>query len=244
MARRAGLRNRQTRSVGNLGDILKHAALFELASMLARTRAPVRWVETNTFVLHAPLGDAAKWIREVDALGPAYARYASHERNVLAQTGRYRCSSGLVMDVLGDKRTSATLGEADGATRAELREQIIRERLTNVIVSEDDVAALRHASTERGGCVLVHVDPFSLPPEQWSRLVPALEAVCAGARDVVIVVYRYTRSAPSPWPTEPLGDPVAEIRGGPHEVAVYSSPDAADEVRSVCGALGWNLRRE
>jgi hypothetical protein len=87
----------------------------------------------------------------------------------------------------------------------------------------------------------VHVDPFSLTPDRWARLAPALDAACAGAADAVIVVYRYTRSARSAWPTAPEGTlgPVTQIRGGPHEIAAYASPGAADEVRDVCDALGW-----
>ncbi len=240
--------NRQSRSVGNLGDILKHAALFELASVLARSRSTVRWVETNTFLLHAPLADAERWKREVDQLAsahPAYAGYAAFQRDALARTAHYRCSSGLVIDVLGERRVSATLGEADGLTRDALREQIREERLANVVVADDDVAAVRAASVAPGGCLLVHVDPFALPPDRWAGLAPGLDTLCSGAAEAVIVVYRYTRSAPTAWPSAPRGTrgPVAQVRGSPHEIAAYASPGIADAVRNVCGSLGWGLER-
>lgn len=236
--------NRQSRSVGNLGDILKHAALFQLASALAK-KGPVRYVDTHTYLLHAPLADAERWHREVDdllATRPAYAGYAAHECASLTRTARYRCSSGLVVDVLGDRRAAAILGEANGATRAELREQIVEEGHASVVVVDEAATALRDASIVSGGTVLVHVDPFALTPLLWASLAPGLDGVCARAADAAIVVYRYTRSGPSPWPAAPSGTRlVAETRGGPHEVAVYASRGFTDAARDVCEALGWRL---
>ncbi len=236
--------NRQLRSVGNLGDILKHAALLELASMLAEATTKVRWIDTHTFLLHAPIADRERWNREVDALAsahPAYGRYAGLERESLARIARYRCSSGLVMDVLGDRRLSSALGEANGATRAELREQAEEERLASVSIADEAAAALRDARVDSAGPLLIHVDPFSLSQELWTSLAPALDAVCAASGAAALVVYRYTRGARSAWPPAPNGmlGPVAQIRGGPHEVAAYASPGIEGAVRQVCVALGW-----
>lgn len=238
--------NRQYRSVGNLGDILKHAALVELASLLAETRSSVCWVETHTFLLHAALADPERWNREIDALvaeHPAYARYAAIERAALSRSNRYRCSSGLVIDVLGDRRTTAVLAEANAVTRGELASQLRDEGLANVFVVDDASAIDREPRVPSGGAVLVHVDPFALSAETWSSIAPPLDAICSRASEVVLVAYRYTRMAPSPWPTAPnemLG-PLAQIRGGPHEIAVYGSSGVASEVRRVCSTLGWRL---
>ncbi|MDB4945847.1 MAG: hypothetical protein JWP97_5381 [Labilithrix sp.] len=60
----------QLGNVGNIGDILKHAALVELAAWLTRERTDVSFVDTHTFQLEAPLPDRARWEREVDALSP------------------------------------------------------------------------------------------------------------------------------------------------------------------------------
>lgn len=239
--------NRQSRSVGNLGDILKHAALVELASLLADTRSTVCWVDTHTFLLHAPPADLERWRREIDEMSarPAYARYARLERACLEQTSRYRCSSGLVLDVLGHRRGAAVLGEANGATREELREQLRAEQLANVRVTDDAAAALEVAleAADTADATLVHVDPFSLSPELWASLSARLDALVARSSDFVLVAYRYTRMAPSSWPAAPSGTtgPVGETRGGPHELAVYASPRLADPVRTVCAGLGWRL---
>lgn len=238
--------NRQSRSVGNLGDILKHAALTELAYVLAE-RGPVSFVETHTFLLHSPIADLERWGREVDALVAkhrAYARYAALERASLARSEHYRCSSGLVLDVLGDRRDTASLAEADATTRAQLREQLGAEAHPNVILSADATLALCDARPEIAA-LLIHVDPFALSPDLWASLAPKLDALCERSSRVAVVVYRYTRSAPSPWPTAPrstLG-PVAHIRGGPHELAVYASLEVEDAVREVCASLGWHTAR-
>ncbi len=236
--------NPQARNVGNLGDILKHAALCELAAMLAERSARVRYLETHTFLLHAPIADTAWWHGEVDTLAgrlPAHARYRELERAALSSTGEYRCSAGLVMDVLGPRRANATLGEADGRTRATLREQIRDERLADVFVADDASAALRHAGEDEGGAVLVHVDPFKLTPEAWAPLAAGLDTVSARAEELVLVAYRYTRQGRSAWPRAPMGaiGPVAEVRGGPHEVAAYASPNLEEAVREICCSLGW-----
>lgn len=236
--------NPQARNVGNLGDILKHAALVEIAARLAAQASTVRWVETHTYLLHAPLPEPERWEREVEAMlarYPAYGRYVAHERAVIARTGRYRCSSGLVLDVLGDRRAGATLGEANGLTRAMLREQIAAERFGHVLVVDEARAALHHASADAGGGLLVHVDPFKLTADGWAGLAPGLDDLCAGARDVVLVAYRYTRQARSPWPAAPRGTtgPISERRGGPHEVAVYASTPMTEPTLAVCAELGW-----
>lgn len=238
--------NRQVRSVGNLGDILKHAALIELASKLRERCGSVRYIETHTFLLHAPASDLTRWTREIETLvaeREAYARYAAIERAHLARTGRYRCSSGLVIDQLGEHRSSTWLGEAHAETRDELRAQVEEEQLSLVTIVKDAEDALREAVIPEGSALLVHIDPFSLSPELWARLAPALDASCARAGETAVVVYRYTRSAPSAWPIAPNGTlgPVAKTRGGPHELAVYTSIGIADSVREICFNLGWQL---
>ncbi|MDB4945844.1 MAG: hypothetical protein JWP97_5378 [Labilithrix sp.] len=242
---RPRITNRQLGNVGNIGDILKHAALVELAAWLARERTDVSFVDTHTFKLEAPLPDRARWEREVDVLTarhPAYERYATIERASLLRNGHYRCSSGLVLDALGDHRACAVLGEANAATRAELSAQIAADRLENVHVVEDGACVDDGARVPSGGTLLVHVDPFRLTTELWARVSPALSAMSSRSADAVFVLYRYSRNARAAWPNAPAGTtgPLTEVRGGPHEVAAYASAGVAERVVSVCGALGWS----
>lgn len=236
--------NRQLGNVGNLGDVIKHAALIELASLLARAYERVSFVDTHTFQIQAPLADQARWERDVDALvgrHVAYARYAELERAALARANQYRCSSGLVLDTLGERRSCAVLGEANAASRAEIAAQIATEHLANVHVAEDATRVDDGMRVPTGGALLVHVDPFALSTAHWSEIAPALDAMCSRSAVAIVVVYRYSRSAAAPWPNAPTGTtgPVATTRGGPHEVAAYASAGIADAVREVCASLGW-----
>ena len=240
--------NRQLGNVGNVGDILKHAALVELAAWLARERADVSFVDTHSFQLEAPLPDRARWEREVEALAaryPAYERYRALERSSLGQNGHYRCSSALVLDALGDGRACAVLGEANAASRAELSAQIAAGRFENVLVVEDAARVDDAARVPGGGTLLVHVDPFRLSAELWSRMAPALSAMSGRSRDAAFLLYRYSRNARTAWPEAPARTtgPLAEIRGGPHEIAAYASPGIAEIVLATCAALGWSSRR-
>ncbi|MFO0555334.1 MAG: hypothetical protein U0271_43560 [Polyangiaceae bacterium] len=238
-------RNRQSGHVGNLGDIIKHAALVELAFLLKGRGAPVSFVDTHTFRLRAPLAKPPRFARELEAHVRSYRaaeRYAEMERASLLRTGNYRCSSGLVLDVLGEDRACAVLGEANGLTRAELREQLADEGHARVHVVEDASFVDRGGWVPAGGAVLVHVDPFALTPAEWDPIAPVLDAIAARASSAVFVLYRYTRVARIPWPTPPSGTRfVAENRGAPHEVAMFASPDVHASVAEVSQSLGFRV---
>jgi len=239
-------RNRQSGNVGNLGDIIKHAALVELASLLVGTGEPVSFVDTHTFRLHAPLAMPERFHREVAEhlkQYPAAARYFEIERASLERSGDYRCSSGLMLDVLGPHRSAAVLGEANGLTRAELREQIAEEGHPSVYVVDDASAVDRDARIPAGEALLVHVDPFALTPAAFAPIAPALDALAARASAAVFVLYSYTRAARTEWPAAPTGTSfVAESRSAPHECALYVSAQLAESARSVATLLGWRLR--
>ncbi|MBK8941790.1 MAG: hypothetical protein IPM79_30360 [Polyangiaceae bacterium] len=240
-------RNRQHGHVGNLGDVTKHAALVELAAMLAERFASVSFVDTHTFLLHAPLANAELWRREADnrlAKQPAYARYFDLERAYLERTGEYRCSSGLVLDVLGEQLACAVLGEANGLTRAELKGQLAEERHTRVHVVDEARAVDREAHVPSAGALLVHVDPFTLTPEAWAPLAPALDALSARAAAAVFVLYSFTRAGRTAWPVPPIGTSfVAEHRGAPHEVALFVSAAVEEGARAIAASLGWREQK-
>ncbi len=240
----ARITNRQLGNVGNLGDVIKHAVLVELAGLLARAPERVSFVDTHAFQIHAPLADPTRWAREVEALvcrHVAYARYAELEHSALARANHYRCSSGLVLDTLGERRECAVLGEANAASRAEIASQIATERIANVLIVEDAARVDDGMRVPAGGALLVHVDPFALSAAHWSEIAPALDAMCSRSVAAIVVVYRYSRSAAAPWSAAPSGTtgPVAATRGGPHEVAAYASAGLAGAVREVCASLGW-----
>lgn len=238
-------RNRQSGHVGNLGDIIKHALLVEIASMLRDLGEPVSFVDTNTFLLHAPLANQERFQRESEAhvaKHPAAVRYLERERESLERTGEYRCSSGLVLDVLGDRRGCAVLGEANGLTRATLKEQLREEGHADVHVVDDASGVDRGGWVPAGGASLVHVDPFALTPQLWAPMVPALNAIAGRSASAVFVLYSYIRAFRTEWPAPPTGTSfIAENRGAPHEVAIYASPSLTEPVESLALSLGFRL---
>lgn len=159
------------------------------------------------------------------------------------RSGHYRCSSGLVLDALGERRTCTVLGERNGLTRAQLEQQIADEALPSVHVIDDARAVDRHAASVVGTSLLAHVDPFALTAELWSSISPALERLAACATESIFVVYSYTRAASSAWPAAPARTigPIAQVRANSHEVAVYASVGMEAAVREVCGSLGFRL---
>jgi 23S rRNA A2030 N6-methylase RlmJ len=240
--------NRQQGHVGNLGDVLKHAALCELATLLFRTHGRVDYVETNTFLLHSPVASHEQWARDVDDLAttrPGYARYAQRERTSLEHTGRYRCSAGLVLDVLGDNLGCAVLAEANAVTRMELREQLAAEKHERVLVVDDAKNVDVARTVPDGGALLVHVDPFTLTATGWAEIAAPLDALVSRSAAAVVVIYRYSRNASEPWPTAPCGaSAVAQTRGGPHAIGAYATPSIRDAARSICQELGWRMPDE
>jgi hypothetical protein len=228
---------------------LKHAALVELASLLARSssvaRSGVSFVDTHTFQLHAPVADRARWEKAADSLfakHPAYDAYVIREREFITRTGEYRCSAGLCIDALGDRRACAVLAESNAASRAVIVSQIASEKLANVTLVDDAAEIDRAATVPANGALLVHVDPFSLSLETWATFAPALDAITARSAATALIAYRYSRNARTPWPAAPASTigPIAEIRGGPHEVAAYASPALAEAVIAICASLGWH----
>jgi 23S rRNA A2030 N6-methylase RlmJ len=242
--------NRQLGHVGNTGDILKHAALVELAAMLARDRPDVSFVDTHAFQLHAPQGDEARaqWERDVKervARHPAYDRYAALERDSLEKISRYRCSSGLMLDALGPARVCAVLAESNAHSRSVIASQLAAEHLENAFVVDDAARVDDAAHVPAGGALLVHVDPFVLTPELWSQIAPALSAMSARSAESAFVLYRYSRNARTPWPAPPARTigPLMETRDGPHAVVAYASAGLVDAVRDICARLGWIVAR-
>ena len=82
--------NEQYGNAGNLGDILKHGALVELAVMMsAPGTGPVSYVETNTFILRAPIANN-NWQEEVAVelnSWPGYQRYYEREVREVGEFG-------------------------------------------------------------------------------------------------------------------------------------------------------------
>lgn len=233
--------NIQYGNVGDLGDIIKHGALVELATMMSsRDSGPVSYVETNTFLLRAPIAND-KWQEEVTVElnpWPGYRRYYERELPEVAE-GNYRCSCGLALDFLPG--AMLYLAENDPPTRTILQEQLAAESVTPArIVSEAQSFAQLAFSGELGPLLML-VDPFDRPQDYWPAVSHLTSGLCGPEEAGVIEVFQY-KDHPVDWPEPPPGflGPVASIDRTPSQLAVYSTAGSVDQAQSVLSQLGWS----
>jgi hypothetical protein len=235
------MENEQYGNVGDLGDILKHGALVELAVMTnTQDSRPVTYVETNTFLLRAPVANK-NWQEEVAvelSSWPRYQRY--YEREVReVREGNYRCSCGLALDFLPG--ATLYLAENNPPTRAILQEQLAAESVTPArLVSEAQSFAKVEFSGELGPLLML-VDPFDRPQAYWKAVSNLASALCGPQEAGAIEVFQYDEQ-PVDWPEAPLGflGPVASIDRTPFQLAVYATAVSADHARSVLSQMGWS----
>jgi 23S rRNA A2030 N6-methylase RlmJ len=216
--------NVQDGNVGNRGDVLKHVALVELAALLrARNPGGVRHVETHTFRLDAPLSRA--WSGE--------GRYGALEAPWVAR-GRYRCSAGLVADVLGPVGRLA-LAEAHPETRAALAAAVAAEGLV-VDALVDEAFALGEIALPPMP-LLVHVDPFDHARRYWPLVERLLATWRRPEEDAVVLAFAYDKTDAIAWPEAPAGLVAIGRRDDrPYGVAAWASPGIAEAARA---AVGW-----
>lgn len=237
-------RNPQFGNVGNRGDVLKHAAL--LALLRAVTRATpgdtLRYVDTHTFLLHAPLSSASAWYGDVRALAdrqPAYEPYAEAQRAWSAR-GLYRCSAGLVSDACPE--AALFLAEQDAATRGRLCAQLEEEERRAAVVLEDADAWPAHAPDVRPGPFLALVDPFGQPAPFGPALEAAAARLHADGTPGAILAFAYDARGNVAWPTPPPGFLALGRRTErPYHLAAWSTPDLLPTARRTLDALDWEL---
>lgn len=228
--------NVQDRNVGNRGDVHKHLALVALAGALRRrATGPVRHVETHAFRLHAPLPDPPGQEGRAGPLpdAPVAARYLALQAPWRA-LGRYRCSVGLAVDVLGPSVRLA-LAEAHAPTRAALADALADEGLRPERLVED-ARALPAALPPLP--LLLHVDPFDHPGGYWPLVERLLAAWRSADQPAAVLVFAYDRAAPVHLPPAPGGlVPLGRRDDRPYALAAWATADIAAD-RPLAG-LGW-----
>ena len=232
--------NEQYGNVGDLGDILKHGALVELAEMMSTPGiGPVTYVETNTFLLQAPIANN-KWQEEVAVelnSWPGYQRYYEREVREVGE-GNYRCSCGLALDFLPG--ATLYLAEADRPTRAVLQEQLAAETVTPACLLFEAQSFAQVEFSGQSGPLLMLVDPFDTPHAYWSAVSNMTSALCGPQEAGVIEVFQYD-DQPVDWPEPPPGflGPVASIDRTPFRLVVYATVGSVDQAQSILLRLGW-----
>lgn len=241
--------NRQLGNVGNLGDLLKHGALVSLLDLLLERHQRVVWVDTHAFLLEAPCPAPHAWRSDAarEAVShPGLRRYIALERN-LADSARYRCSSGLVIDaVRGASREPPVLilGEANAATRALLEEQLTHEGSRPYALLSDARLLGTIAPPLRADALLALVDPFVLEDSLWADVRVGLAGLAAPVEDAIVEAFTFDRGRDHvTWPEAPEGlvGPVAVLDRRPFHLAVYATRSIAEVAALCCVALGWHV---
>jgi 23S rRNA A2030 N6-methylase RlmJ len=249
--------NKQLDNVGNLGDILKHGALVRLAKLMSTKaiKAPLLYFDTHAFMLNAPWNNTLKWKQAVNqelSEHPYYKDYVRLEAQRLDRDEPYRCSAGLVIDVINDIPHRVYLAEKDDETRQKLQEQVRSEPIRcDAIVDEAkklaDIVPPGGDDFEyekKDVAVFALIDPFELDHAEWAEISSVIADFTAEDSYGVIQVFDYDADADQPqWPEPPENfyGPVATLDRGPYHNAVYASRKMVDQVQDALELLGWHL---
>ena len=180
--------NKQDSNVGNLGDILKHAALVSLLDMFLEGEEPIVWVDTHAYALEATCPNVPRWRREVTAElagSPDFQRYVDLQHR-LDGNSTYRCSTGILVDVARQATRTTPfliLGERDDATRRALVAQLANEVLRAHAVLEDAEQLVQVEIPPLPYRVLALVDPFTLEQSMWAAVSAGLSRLARHALD-------------------------------------------------------------
>lgn len=249
--------NKQLDNVGNLGDILKHGALVRLAKLMSTKaiKAPLLYFDTHAFMLNAPWNNKLKWKQAVNyelSQHPYYKDYVRFEAERLDEDEPYRCSAGLVIDVINDIPHRVYLAEKDDETRRQLQDQVRSEPIRcDAIV--DEAAKLADIVPPGGDdfdyektdvAVFALIDPFELEHSEWAEISSIIADFTAEDSYGVIQVFDYDAdNEQNQWPEAPENfyGPVATLDRGPYHNAVYATRTMLGQVQEALDLLGWQL---
>lgn len=249
--------NEHLENVGNLGDILKHGALVRLAKLMSTKaiKAPLLYFDTHAFQLNAPWNNKLKWKQAVNqelAKHPYYKDYVRLEADRLDKDESYRCSAGLVIDVINDIPHRVYLAEKDDETRRELQDQVRREPIRcDAIVDEAEKlgdivppGGSDYEYEQTDVAVFALVDPFELDHSEWAEISGILAGFTTWDSYGVIQVFDFDPDVEEnewPEPPENFYGPVATLDRGPYHNAVYATGCMVEQVHKALELLGWQL---
>ena len=231
--------NKQGNNVGNLGDIIKHAAILALAKII-QTRNQgqrINYLDTHTYLIEGELANGS-WQAE----SFAYPEYADIEMPY-TKHGRYLCSTGIALSVLKDP--ALFLAESNPETRDKLRSQLKERNVVPKMLFEDARAYAFIGPIDEQGPTLAMVDPFKLNDEEWRGIwtdaVRGVEAIHKDGTDGIVLVFNYDDEKPATWFEPPKGfeGPVLTHSSGKFHFAVYCTEGIKSDVTEGLAGLGW-----
>ena len=239
--------NRQDKNVGNYGDILKHAALVQLAHYLASCPRTLSYyyIDTHTYLHHAKLANL-DWFKQISWLEhryPQYVRYRNAEQSWLDR-GEYLCSVGLVTQLCPHAVFYCYEHRPDTQTR--LRLQLDAAKLKSESVGGQFNAdvwlnGVRHQLSQQS-LVLMLVDPFQMTNEQVSLTERFLSKLEQSKSQYICVLFDYQQAERVKWNLHTrLNADCMTIDFQPFHLACVFSATLSDAVVRELTPLGWKI---
>jgi 23S rRNA A2030 N6-methylase RlmJ len=234
--------NLQQNNVGNLGDILKHAALGALARLFSNAGAvAVNYLDTHAYLLRARLAnpDWHAQTRRLRAEDAAYRSYVDLEAPWVAR-GDYLCSAGIIHSLA--PHAHLYLSESDPATRAILANQIADHGIEGVTILDGAALWCTAPPSAPRGSLLALVDPFRLTETDWEAALCGLERLHHRRADGLLEVFAFDSLVTElDWPPPPEGwlGPVARLDRAPYHLAVYANGPIRHVARATLERLGF-----
>ena len=233
--------NLQDRNVGNLGDILKHAALLQLAKIFAEQVTEKKYyLDSHSYLYQSQLANPA-WQEQTQALLSQSALYQDYlqTQSPYIVRSEYLCSSGLVNSILPEAHL--LLSEVNRTTRDCLLQQLVENKVDAYTLKEQILHWPGDLPVKRLPNLLALIDPFELTEELWQSVGFTLSKILSNNASAIMLVFDYTHQADKAWPLAPKGwvGPLASISPLPYKLAVYSSAGFVRPVQRQLAKMGW-----
>lgn len=152
--------NIQRSNVGNLGDIIKHAALVYLAK--SYFRQSFTYVDTHSFLLETSVANI-HWQQQTKQMAMQHSAYKDYYNSELSfvRKGRYLCSAGLMLQQ--SACDEVYLAENNPGTHKILQRQIDDDPRIQLFRHYRDIKLSPTSSRP----VLLLFDPFAMDQGLW-----------------------------------------------------------------------------
>lgn len=235
--------NLQDNNVGNLGDILKHAALIQLVKVFSDSIEGTKYyLDSHSYLYQSRLASGIwhEQAAELLASSKHYQEYIDIELDYVNR-GEYLCSSGLVNKLMPD--ANLLLCESNRTTREWLLQQLADNRVTYHTVKAQMIKWIKGKAFKRLPNLLALIDPFELTEELWLSVNTCLGKMIDSQASVIILMFDYKKQLTREWPSKTEnGLPLAaRVCMQPYHLAVYVTEDLCKSVQSSMAALGWDI---
>lgn len=239
-------KNIQDSKTGNLGDILKHAALLNCANLI-QSRNPekrINYLDTHTYLIESACSNP-NWRNDVANLVERFTAYKCYFdlESPKVMKGSYICSCGIALKTL--YHPFLYLAEADEKTRTKLSRQLAELdcRPQKILTDMHKFKSLR--KPDYAAPLLALVDPFRQTPkerrETFNSLLVAAKTLHYGSEDGIIIVFQYSEDEKIKWqrPPDRFTGPIAFIDRPPFHLVAYSTGVTTEAAIFELMRLGW-----